>query len=137
MVLTNNDMVETMSKLWSISDKLLPQKISFAIAKNLLLLSKEYKNYEEKLKELLLSHEEDLQADENGKIITNDTGVPIIKSDCSSELRKEVQDLLDSAVEIEFHRTSFNAFDYFDNEKYDALSPEQIIALQKILCYSE
>ncbi len=133
MKLTNQDIVNKISILSKYNDKKLPQRISFAIAKNLGVLSEQYQIYEQELKEVLLSHDNDLQKDEHGNTILSSSGVPYVIDDASEELRRDLAQLLGSSVDIDFNAISLEEFDYSEDYKYDALAPREITELQKAL----
>ena len=72
--------------------------------------------------------------DEEGKPKVNKQGIPLIDKKYQKDFDKELTELLQTEIEINLYTIEEDAFNYEDNERYDALSPQDIYNLQMILC---
>lgn len=136
MKYTNLDIVNMINVLGEFDKKRLPQKISYAITRNIVNLQKEYVCYEKELKKLFEKYKDDAEHDENGEVITNNNGVPVIKDEqIMQSFIGELNELLGMEVDIDIHTVNIDVFDYDDNAgRYDSMSAFEIIKLQSILC---
>ena len=137
MDFTNRDIVQMIDNLSAFRNRRLPQRISYAITRNLMILNDVYSSYEEELAKTLLSYEDDLVKDDNGEIFRFTSGIPAVKDSISDDLNKELEELLGIVVSVNLHTIRFEEFDYSDGEKYDALSPNELVTLQNILCKTD
>lgn len=138
MKMTNLIMVNVMNILDSYSNKKLPQRISFAITKNLLKIRKEYEAYEIELKKLFQEYSDYFITDENGNQVTNNFGVPMVSEDKSEEYNRKIKELLDVEIDMDFYQIDLECFDYDDrNTNYDSLSVNEIATLQSMMCKSD
>lgn len=135
MKLTNFAIVNMMNTLEKFAEKKLPQKISYAITKNLILLQGEYDCYIKSLNKLFVTYDGYMVRDENKNIMSNDMGIPIVDSSVAEEFNEEISNLLNIEIEIQLYGISEDVFDYEDNaNRYDSLSAADIINLQAVLC---
>ena len=140
MKLTNNTMIKAIDFLRLFKDKYLPQKISYAIVKNSILLGKEYEEvYLVQVDAILEKARQEgmLLLDDKGEIIIDETtGFPMTNPEnpkYKTELESRLTELLECEVTIDgFVTVDEKYFDYSD-EKYDALTPNQLITLMDIL----
>ncbi len=116
------------------SEKKLPQKISFAITKNLLLIAKELEPYQKSLSNIIKSYDEYIEKDDKGEQITLPIGVPKVDDKHINDYLKEIDELLQIEIDFDFYYIDDNVFDYDDNGKYDPMSAKDIIMLRDILC---
>lgn len=131
-------MVNVMNILDSYSNKKLPQRISFAITKNLLKIRKEYEAYEIELKKLFQEYSDYFITDDNGNQVTNNFGVPMVSEDKSEEYNRKIKELLDVEIDMDFYQIDLECFDYDDrNGVYDSLSVNEIATLQSMMCKSD
>lgn len=135
MKLKNIDIINYMNFLTNMSDKKLPQKIGYAIVRNLSVMKHEYDIYVESLSSLIKNYKEHIVNDKNGNQIFMDVGVPMVDDSVKDEYIKELNDLLSIEVDIEIFKIPEEVFDY-DGEKYDALSVKEIMLLIDIFCES-
>ena len=135
MKLKNIDIINYMNFLTSMSEKKLPQKIGYAIVRNLSVMKHEYDIYVESLSSLIKNYKEHIVNDKNGNQIFMDVGVPMVDDSVKDEYIKELNDLLSIEVDIEIFKIPEEVFDY-DGEKYDALSVKEIMLLIDIFCES-
>ena len=124
-----------LNNLSKYKDTKLPQKISYAITKNNIILSKEYEYYESeinKIKELYSTH---MFKDKNGEIEMYSNGIPRLDDDTlEKEMIHRINELLLIENDIDMHIIDEDCFNYDDcNGKYDVLSPIEIMNLQRIL----
>ena len=136
MKLKNTEVISMLNNLSKYKDTKLPQKISYAITKNNIILSKEYEYYESeinKIKELYSTH---MFKDKNGEIEMYSNGIPRLDDDTlEKEMIHRINELLLIENDIDMHIIDEDCFNYDDcNGKYDVLSPIEIMNLQRILC---
>lgn len=134
MKMTNFTLVNMMNVLQSYSDKKLPQKISFAITRNLMKISKEYSVYDAQLKKLFESYSNHMVKDDDGNMQTYDSGIPIVDESIKAEFDEEISELLNIEIEVDMYYIDPDVFDYDDKGIYDAMSAQDIMVLQSILC---
>jgi len=139
MKITQLDLVNIINTLNLYGEKKLPQRISYAITKNIILTKDDYICYEKELRKIFFRHEDLLQKDADGNIICNQNNMPLVKEDVhDNEFNTEIMNLLNLELDVELYHIPSDAFDYSDDGgKYDALSPNDIIVLQRILCEDE
>lgn len=138
MKLTNFAIVNAINILEKFSEKKLPQKISYAITKNLIILQREYDFYIKSLDKLFANYDKYIVRDENKNIMRNDIGIPIVDSSVEKEFNEEISNLLNIEIEIQLYCISEDVFDYEDNaNRYDSLSAADIISLRYVLCNIE
>ena len=138
MKMTNLTMVNVMNVLDSYSNKRLPQKISFAITKNLLKIRKEYEAYEIELKKIFDEYSDYFILDGNGNQVANNYGVPMVSADKNEEYTHKINELLDMEIDMDFYQIDLDCFDYDDrNGVYDSLSVNEIATLQSMICKSD
>lgn len=134
MNLKNREIVGIINMLNAFGDKILPQKISYAITKNISILTKEYAIYEKEMKKLLDRYDSDIVKDENGNIVYGPNGLPKTSTDTSG-LNEDMNDLLDISVDVDVYSINEDVFNYDDRDgRFDSMSPTQILILQSILC---
>lgn len=136
MKIKNTEVISMLNNLSKYKDTKLPQKISYAITKNNIILSKEYEYYESeinKIKELYSTH---MFKDKNGEIEMYSNGIPRLDDDTlEKEMIHRINELLLIENDIDMHIIDEDCFNYDDcNGKYDVLSPIEIMNLQRILC---
>ena len=135
MKMNNGRIVMCVNKLGEFKDKKLPQKISYAIAKNTLALTNEYKIYESELNKLNEQYREHMNIKEDGVIELNATGIPIINNGMEAEYVSKLNDLLSIETDVNLHIVDEECFDYDDTMgRYDTLSPLELIFLRSVLC---
>lgn len=132
MTITNYILVDIVNKLNHYSKMKLPQKISFAITKNLLLLSNDSTAYSTSLNKIYDEYDEFFVRDKNGEKVISPSGVPLVDKDHLAEYESELSELLNMKIDVEFYHIDLSAFEYCD-DKYDLLTADDIIGLQNIL----
>lgn len=134
MKVTNFGLVGMLNQLNKYSERKLPQKISYAITRNIILATNEYKIYETQLNKLMEEYSDDMVKDESGNLKINDAGIPEVNDSVKAEYFDKLAELLNLEIELNIYTIDESVFDYDDDDKYDSLSPKEIINLQSILC---
>ncbi|MDE7425669.1 MAG: hypothetical protein K2N51_18570 [Lachnospiraceae bacterium] len=138
MKLTNFVVINMINTLEKFSEKKFPQKISYAITRNLILLKSDYDCYIKSLNKLFVDYNDHMVRDKNNNVMNNDMGIPIVDNDVEKEFNEEISNLLNIEIELELYHIPENVFDYEDNtNRYDSLSAVDIMSLQGILCNQE
>lgn len=134
MKVRNIDLIGIVRTLEEYSGKKLPQKISFAITKNLIGLNKDVECYSKTLEKILDKYKDYIVKDEKGETINNENGLPLVDKDHIIDYGNELSELLNIEIDINIYKVDISVFDYNDSDKYDSLSAVDIIKLQSILC---
>ena len=138
MKINNFIIVNLLNMLQGFGDKRLPQRISYAITKNLMIINKEYDIYVSQLNKVLDKYDAYSEKDEKGQRKTSNQGLPIITDSVQREnFNRELNDLLSIEIDLKLFTIKEECFDYDDSDMYDPLTPSEIIALQNILCNSQ
>jgi len=134
MKVKHSGLIVMMDNMQYFGNKRLPQKISYAITKNLLNLTKHYSCYEQELEKILSFYGEHLELDENGNKVIGEDGFPVIKDEeLSEKMKQEIKDLLDIEVEIDMYQIDQELLDYEDNDRYDPLTLNEILTLNSTI----
>lgn len=135
MKLTNFTVITMLNILDKFVKKKLPQKISYAITRNILLLQEDYHCYMKSLDKLFSDYDKYIVKDEKNHIMHNDMGIPIVENKVEKEFHQEIENLLNIEIEKDLYSISEESFDYEDTtNRYDSLSAVDIMNLQAILC---
>lgn len=142
MKVKNLELIAIINILSSFNDKKLPQKISYAITRNHMILEKEYQCYDKEIKKIFSQYERYFELDKDKKPILNANGIPLIKDEYKNEVQSkyasEINELLNIEIDINLYSISVDCFDYDDTDnKYDILTPMEIMNLQRIICSKE
>lgn len=135
MKCNNFDVISMSNVLNEYANKKLPQRISFAITKNIFKLSSDLECYSRELNKIIDSYKEH-QKKEDGKVVMSPIGVPAVEDEYSEEYMQKIAELLNIEIEITLYTIDEAEFDY-DGGNYDPLSAMDIIKLEKILCHKE
>ena len=137
MKMTNLTLVNLLNVLNVYGRKKLPQKISYAITRNLMILSNDYKIYEEQLQKIFSDFDKYIEKNEDGSMKLRENGIPVVDNAVEDDFNKELSDLFNIVVDIDLYYVEQKIFDYEDSDRYDPLSAVDIINLQSILCEPE
>ena len=138
MRMRNIELIIISNNLEKYKDKKLPQKISYAITKNNMLIMQEQKIYLEEFNKIIKEYDEYIIKDTDGQMKLNTNGIPMVKSEVEKEYMQKVNDLLNIEFDIDLFTISEECFNYDDTiGKYDVLSPSEIMFLQSFLCKTE
>lgn len=136
MRIKNISMINLINVLSSFSDKRLPQKIGYAITKNLVLLNKEYSVYDSQLKKIIDAYKDNIIKDEDGNQIMK-SGIPTVDDSVSNEYYSQINELLNIEVDVDLRYVDESVFDYDNNNMYDVMTAKEIMILQSILVNHE
>lgn len=137
MKMTNYTLVNLVNELGDYANKKLPQRISYAITRNIMLATKEYQIYEAQMNKILEEYSDKMIKGEDGQLKVNEAGIPEVEESVRQEYFETIAELLNVEIDMNIYMIDENVFDYEDSNKYDVLSPNEIIKLQSILCYSD
>lgn len=137
MKMTNMVLVNLINTLGSYSTYKLPQKISYAITKNIMTIQKEYNVYEQQMKKIFENFDQYTLKDENDNSLFEENGLPKIQKEHQDDFIKEMNELLKIEVDIALYYVDSTVFDYEDSPRFDPLTPNDIMMLQSILCKQE
>ena len=131
----NIEVVSIVNFLNSISEKKLPQKISYAIMRNTSNFQKECNYYEQALKKILEGYKDFFVKKSDNELVMTSIGVPLVDNKHMEEYTEEIQELLDIEVEIQIYKIDSKDFDYEDpNGKYDVLTVKELLQLTNLFC---
>lgn len=134
----NIEVVSIVNFLNSISEKKLPQKISYAIMRNTSNFQKECNYYEQALKKILESYKYFFVKNSDDELVMTSIGVPLVDNKHMEEYTEEIQELLNIEVEIQIYKIDSKDFDYEDpNGKYDVLTVKELLHLTNLFCKEE
>lgn len=134
MKIKNIDIINYKNVLEYFGDKKLPQKISYAITRNMLIISKELEPYRVSLQKIIDAYQDYQIKNSNGEIENMSIGIPKVDKEHETNYLSEVNDLINIETNIELYYIDEDVFDYQDFERYDAMSAQDIITLQSVLC---
>ena len=135
MKMKNQKVINTINLLDSFSEKKLPQKISYAIIKNILLLKNEYSIINTGLEKIFNQYKDYFIVDDNNELIRNRNGIPALSDENKKEeMYTQLSELLNIEIEIPIYTISLDYFNYDDNNIYDVFTPQDIMTLSSILC---
>lgn len=134
MKIKNYTLISMMNTLQNYSSKKLPQKISYAITRNLMQFSKEYEVYDAQLNKIFETYSDRMVKDEEGNAKTNQNGIPMVGDEVSEEYMEQISDLLNIEIDLDIHYVDSEIFDYDDRGIYDSMSAQDIMVLMSILC---
>ena len=115
--------------LKNFSEKKLPQKISYAIMKNIYIINKDAEIYEDSLRKIIDSYKDYTIKDEQ-----LENGLPKVDDEHMEDYVSEINELLNFEVDIDLYYIDEDVFDYEDSARYDAVSASDLIQLRAILC---
>lgn len=131
----NIEVVSIVNFLNSISEKKLPQKISYAIMRNTSNFQKECNYYEQALKKILEGYKDFFVKKSDDELVMTSIGVPLVDNKHMKEYTEKIQELLDIEVEIQIYKIDSKDFDYEDlNGKYDVLTVKELLQLTNLFC---
>lgn len=134
MKVRNIDLINYNNILNGFAEKHLPQKIGFAITKNIITISKELEPYQKSLEKVIENYKDFFVKDENDEIVRLSVGIPEVDTDHMDDYIKDVDELLSVEIDVELYTIEEAVFDYEDSERYDAMSATDILALRSVLC---
>lgn len=133
--MTNYELVQIVNTMKGLANKKYPQKVSYTLMKTIVALEKESEIYTKQLEALVKEYQEadKIVLDKDRKPILNESGLPQIKKEYAEDFGKELTELLNFIVEIELPTIKADNLDYSD-EKYDILTPAELILIMNLIC---
>lgn len=118
-----------LNQLATLADKKLPVALNMAIAENILVLKKKSETVQETIKKLCEQYSE---RDKDGNVLTEKTAdgerYKLIKEKIP-EFQGEYNDLMELEANIEFTMVSADTIEKADADRYDPLTPGDLICL--------
>jgi len=111
-------------KLIALSQKKLPHKIAYAVAKNLLKLEAETKLIEERRMEMVDTY---AMKDEENRPIVKDGKYELGENE--GVFNKEYTEFLETETDVDIHTVSNAELEVLENPRYDVLTAAEMIAL--------
>lgn len=124
ITMTLNDVLRAVPVLREISTKEFPGSVTFKIARLIRELDKEIQLFEEERNKIANKYGE---KDENGNLIPQENGTVKIPDEQILDCNKELQSLLETVLEINATKLSFNIFNNIE------MTPAQAIDLEAII----
>lgn len=139
MEINNFTLIQMTQILNTYITKKLPQKIGYAIMKNMKIIANDVEVYNEAFLNLEEKYQDDIKKDEKGEILRYENGSPFFNTpEIMEQFSKELEELLNITNEYNLYQIDEDLFNYDDSDgKYDVLSPNDIMILQSILCKNE
>lgn len=131
---TNFELVQIANLIKGLEVKRFPQKLSYAIMKSIINISKEVEIYTKQLNAIIESYKKSdkLVLDEKGEVVFENNGVPKVKTEFVDSFAKELDELLNFKVTVEVPKISEEMFDYDEEGRYDVLTPSEMIVLMTL-----
>lgn len=133
MKITNGTLINMINVLNKCGQKKLPQKISYAITKNIISLSGDYECYSKSIQKIISDYKDYILMDENGKQKVSDVGLPMVDDSHMADYISEINELLGIEIDVNLYTIDDSVFDY-DDSKYDVLTAQEMLQLQTIVC---
>lgn len=110
--------------LCMVAKKDLPAKLSYYIGRNILKLQEEFSCYEKMRVEIAKKF---AQKDENGEFLVKDES--FVFGENEKVFDDELKELNETEIDISFDMVSVDILDLLENERYDVLSPVEMVAI--------
>ena len=124
MKLSNRRIVEETQIISKVSQKELPVKVSYAIAKNIGKIQSELKVYNAQKEKLIEKYAE---KDEQGKVKVSEQNQLTIIPENIDSWNKDLNELLDIENEIDIHKFSFSLLEGYN------ISPAELMAIDYMI----
>lgn len=117
--------------LYKVATKTLPVKVSYAVSKNIKILSEEFKILDEQRIKICENYAD---KDENGKAIQkeieNGKSIFVFSGDNEKKVNEEYSELLSDEIEVAIHKVNASEFEKCEmSDRYDILTPVEFSAL--------
>ena len=131
---TNFELVQIANMIKELENKRFPQKLSYAIMKSIINISKEVEIYTKQLNAIIETYKEEgkLVLDNKREIVFENNGIPKVKTEFVEEFARELDELLNFKVTVEVSSFSEEMFDYDEEGRYDVLTPSEMIVLMTL-----
>ena len=124
MKMTLSEVIVNTRNLNTVANKVLPGKLSYAIAKNLIKLNAEVELIEKGRMDLINQH---VEKDEEGKPVVVDGNYKL--GDNAEKFNEEYNEYLATETEVEIMTVDPEIFDKLDAPRYDGLTSTQMMAI--------
>jgi len=124
MKLTNSILLNSTKVLSILSQKQLPIKVSFIIARNVSKIDAELKIYNDERQKLILKY---CEKDENDKIVEDENKQIKLKDECKEEWSKDIQELLSIENEVDIVKFSIDKIEGIN------ISPSEIMQISYMI----
>lgn len=111
MKLSNERLINDASKLAQLSQKKLPIKASYAIAKNISKIESELKIYNREREKLIDKYS---KKDEKGNPVADEAGQIVFCEGCKEQWDKDIKELLAIENDIDIHKFPIAALEGYD-----------------------
>lgn len=126
MKLTNRKIVNDSNFLATLTQKQLPVKVSYAIAKNISKIENELKIYNIERQKLIDKY---CVKDEEGNNVIDENNQLIIADENMTDWNNAINELLDIEVEIDIHKFNINDLMYSNVE----FTPSELIIIEYMI----
>lgn len=134
MKVNNINLINKRNVLNKYADKKLPQKIAYAITKNILIIEDALKAYEVNLEKIINSYEDYFIKNDNGENIELPIGIPKVDDEHVDNYIYEINQLLNIESDVDLYYIEESDFDYNESDRYDAVSAVDILSMRSVLC---
>lgn len=125
MKMTLEELNITVQNLATVAKKKLPHKLAYAVGRNLMKFQPEQHLIEERKLEIAKHYAE---RDEAGELIVR-KNYYIFEGENVVKFNEEFGEFLKTETEVEIYKVPKGLLEQLENERYDALTPEEYIAL--------
>jgi len=125
MKMTLNEVLENYKSLAELAGKKLPVRFSYAVSKNLKKLENEVKPVEKGRSDLIMQY---CEKDEEGKPKSDSKG-NLIFGDNAPKFIAEYNEYLKMETEVEIHKIPFTEIERTEEDRYDILSPVEMMGI--------
>lgn len=134
MKMKNAEIVMNLNNLSRLAEKRLPQRISYAMTKNNMILAKEYEVYSKELEKLNKEYDGHMIKNDKGEIELHPSGIPKVDTKVEKEYYGKINELLNIEIEVDLYKIDEECFNYDDTEsRYDSLSFAEQMILRPLL----
>lgn len=124
MKISNEKILNDAAQLKEISNKQLPIKVSYAIAKNISKLEADLKTYNEERAKLIKKY---VEIAEDGQILQDGYGQIVFKDNSKELWEKDIKELLSVENEIDIHK-----FNISELEGY-SMKPSELVLIEYMI----
>jgi len=121
---TINEILNSIAVFREISNKSLPVKIAYQVARIIRELDKENTTFDETRKRIIETY---CERDENGNMKITDEGNVILKNDTVEQCNKELEELLNTSLEINAELIQLDELEGIN------LTPNQILSISPFI----
>ncbi|SHH56057.1 DUF1617 family protein [Clostridium intestinale] len=123
-ILSNRKIVDDINNLKAISDKQLPVKVSYAIAKNIAKIEADLKIFYKERAKLIDKY---VQKEEDGTIKVDSLKNLVFKDSCKEKWDKEIEELLEAENEIDIHKFNMDLLEGYSMKPLELMVIDYMI----------